>query len=229
VAVDLLRSGTSWLADTLNASAGYAVTYRRGNNSASVIATIGKSLFEAGSQSGVIESFESRDYLLRTEDLPFGVPQRGDLILESTGGIVTTYEVSTPRGVPLFRYADAFRTMVRVHTTMNANSGTIPATLLARAVGASSSAAATDAEILALHVDLAASSALLRTVTASSAYLYVVLPNSFGTPTLKVNGIVSSAWSTSTRSITFTGQASTPYTIWRSTYAITGTALVEAS
>ena len=227
--MDLLRSGTSWLADTLNASAGYSVTYRRGNNSASVIATIGKSLFEAGSQSGVIESFESRDYLLRTEDLPFGSPLRGDLILESTGGIVTTYEVSTPRGVPLFRYADAFRTMVRVHTTMNANSGTIPATLLARAVGASSSAAATDAEILALHVDLAASSALSRTVTANAAYLYVALPNSFGTPTLTVNGLVSSAWSTSTRSITFSGQSALPYTIWRSTYAITGTALVEAS
>jgi len=223
VLVDLLRSGTSWLADTLNASAGYAVTYRRGNSSASVIATIGKSLFEAGSQSGVIESFESRDYLLRTEDLPFGSPLRGDLILESTGGIVTTYEVSTPRGVPLFRYADAFRSLVRVHTTMAQNSGT----LLARAVGASASAAASDAEILALHVDLGSTSTLTRSVAASSAYIYLALPTAFGTPTIKINGIVSSAWSTSTRSITFTNQSANSYTIYRSIYAITGTALVE--
>ena len=221
--MDLLRSGTSWLADTLNASAGYAVTYRRGSNSASVIATIGKSLFEAGSQSGVIESFESRDYLLRTEDLPFGVPQRGDLILESTGGIVTTYEVSTPRGVPLFRYADAFRAMVRVHTTMAQNSGT----LLARAVGASASSAASDAQILALSVTLGSTSTLSQSVAASSAYVYVVLPTAFGTPTIKINGIVSSAWSTSTRSITFTNQSANSYTIYRSIYPITGTALVE--
>jgi hypothetical protein len=223
----MLRTGTVWLAARLNESAGSVVTYRRGNNSASITATIGKSLFQADTQSGVVESWESRDYLLKTEDLPFGQPQRGDLILETTGGIVTTYEVSTPRGVPLFRYADAFRSLVRVHTVMSQNSGTLPATLLARAVGTSQSAAATDAQILAMHVDLAASAALSRTVTADAAYLYVVLPNSFGTPTLKVNGLVSSAWSTSTRSITFSGQASRAYTIWRSTYAITGTALVE--
>jgi hypothetical protein len=223
VLVDLLRSGTSWLADTLNASAGYSVTYRRGNSSTAVLATIGKSVFEAGSQSGVVETWESRDYLLRTEDLPFGQPLRGDLILESTAGIVSTYEVSTPRGVPLFRYADAFRAMVRVHTTMAQNSGT----LLARAVGASASAAASDAEILALTVTLGSTSTLSQSVAASSAYVYLALPTAFGTPTIKINGIVSSAWSISTRSITFTNQSANSYTIYRSIYAITGTALVE--
>ena len=221
--MDLLRSGTSWLADTLNASAGYSVTYRRGNASTAVLATIGKSVFEAGSQSGVVETWESRDYLLRTEDLPYGQPLRGDLILESTAGIVSTYEVSTPRGVPLFRYADAFRAIVRVHTTMAQNSGT----LLARAVGAIASAAASDAEILALHVDLGSTSTLSRSVAASSAYVYLALPTAFGTPTIKINGIVSSAWSTSTRTITFTNQSANSYTIYRSIYAITGTALVE--
>ena len=64
-------------------------------------------------------------------------------------------------------------------------------------------------------------------MAASSAYIYLALPTAFGTPTIKINGIVSSAWSTSTRSITFTNQSANSYTIYRSIYAITGTALVE--
>jgi hypothetical protein len=42
-------------------------------------------------------------------------------------------------------------------------------------------------------------------------------------PTFAVSGLTSSAWETTQRTITFTGQAATSYGIYRSTYPITGT------
>jgi hypothetical protein len=56
-----------------------------------------------------------------------------------------------------------------------------------------------------------------------------VLPASFGSPTFTVGGLVNSAWETTTRSITFTAQAARSYTIYRSTYPITGTVVVVVS
>ena len=102
--------------------------------------------------------------------------------------------------------------------------------VLLRWVGASSAAAITDAQIAS---QLGSSSGYDRTlsqvVTATSAYLYVVLPDSFGTPLLKVNGLPVTAWGLTTRSIAFAGQAARSYRIYRSTYAVTGTVLVEVA
>ena len=112
---DLLSSGASWLAGQLKAAAGTVVTYRRGAEEAQVTATIGRSQFEATNQSGVLERWESRDYLISTADLPFGNPERGDVIVEFDNGLYVEYEVASPRGVPEWHYGDAFRSIVRVH------------------------------------------------------------------------------------------------------------------
>jgi len=112
----MLRTGSAWLAQQLAAAAGTTCAYRRGANTAQLLATVGRSTFESENQSGIVESWESRDYLIRTEELPYGEPQRGDLIVEEVNGVPTFYEVSSPRGVPVFHYADAFGTMCRVHT-----------------------------------------------------------------------------------------------------------------
>jgi len=113
---DLLRSGAAWLAGQLAASAGTVCAYKRGNNSSQFTAAIGRSMFESANSSGVIESWESRDYIVAVSALPYGEPQRGDVIVESLDGVSTFYEVATPRGVPLFHYGDAFRVTVRIHT-----------------------------------------------------------------------------------------------------------------
>ena len=110
---NMLADGAAWLAGQLKASAGSAVTYQRGGDTAAVTATIGRSQFEATNQSGVIEVWESRDFLIPLADLPFGEPQRGDLVIEGE----LSYEVSAPRGVPVAHY-DAFRSMARVHTKL---------------------------------------------------------------------------------------------------------------
>jgi len=113
---DMLAIGSAWLAGQLKAAAGSTVTYRRGSDEAEVTATIGRSEFEAQSQGGVVENWESRDYLITYADLPYGEPQRGDVIVETVGGDLCEYEVSAPRGVPVFHPGDAYRSLVRIHT-----------------------------------------------------------------------------------------------------------------
>jgi len=113
---DMLSDGAAWMADQLAASASLTVAYKRGANSSQFVATIGKSMFESSGQNGVTEQWESRDYIVKTADLPYGEPLRGDLIVEDIGGVSVFYEVAAPRGVPLFHYGDAFQHLVRVHT-----------------------------------------------------------------------------------------------------------------
>jgi len=113
---DMLSAGAEWLADQFAASASLTVAYKRGANSSQFVATIGKSMFESSGQNGVTEQWESRDYIVKTADLPYGEPLRGDLIVEDIGGVSVFYEVTAPRGVPLFHYGDAFQQLVRVHT-----------------------------------------------------------------------------------------------------------------
>ena len=221
---DLLASGAAWLADQLAAGAAKSCRYYRGVDYGVVNATIGTSRFEAQGQSGVVETWESRDYMIRTGTLPFGEPLRHDKIVETINGVDVTYEVTSPRGVPVFHYGDAFRQTVRVHAIATAESSQVSPTLKARFWGSFASATITDAQIVAsLSSDLGGSRAQSRTVAAATAYLYVVLPTSFGTPSFAVSGLTSSAWETTQRTITFSGQSATSYGIYRSTYPITGT------
>ncbi len=113
---DMLDDGALWLADRLAASASRTVGYRRGSNSSSMSATIGRSSFESINSSGVAESWESRDFVVKTTLLPYGEPQRGDIVIDEVGGIETLYQVTAPRGVPVFHWGDAFQRTVRIHT-----------------------------------------------------------------------------------------------------------------
>jgi hypothetical protein len=221
---DLLASGASWLAGQLSASASRSVRYYRGTNYGVINAAVGTSRFESQGTSGVLEMWESRDFVIKAGTLPFGEPLRHDKIVETVNGVDVTYEVTSPRGVPVFHYGDAFRQTVRVHTIATTESSQVAPTLRARFWGSFASATITDAQIVAsLSSDLGGSLAQSRTVAAATAYLYVVLPTSFGTPTFAVNGLTLSAWETTQRTITFSGQAATSYGIYRTTYPITGT------
>lgn len=92
------------------------VAYQRGAYTAQCLAAIGRSTFEAQNQNGVIETYESRDFLVRVAELPYGEPQRGDRIVEEMDGVARFYEVAAPKGVPVFHYGDAFESLVRIHT-----------------------------------------------------------------------------------------------------------------
>jgi hypothetical protein len=221
---DLLASGAAWLAGQLSASASRSVRYSRGADYGTVNATIGTSRFESQGTSGVIEQWESRDFVIKAGTLPFGEPLRHDKVIDTINGIDITYEVTSPRGVPVFHWGDAFRQTVRVHTIATAEASQVAATLRRRFWGSFAATTITDSQIIAsLANDLGGSRAQSRTITAQTAYIYVVLPTSFGTPTFAVSGLTSSAWETTSRTITFAGQSALPYVIFRSTYPITGT------
>lgn len=227
---DMLASGAAWLANQMSASVSRDVRYYRGLDYGTIAAVIGSSSFESQGTSGVVESWESRDFIVKTGVLPFGEPQRHDRIVETLNGIDVSYEVTSPRGVPVFHYGDPFRQTVRVHTVATSESAQVTATLRRRFWGAFAGETITDPQIIAnLSADLGGSRAQTRTITAATAYLYVVLPTSFGTPSFAVSGLTSSAWETTQRTITFAGQAATSYGIHRSTYPITGTVNITVS
>lgn len=227
---DLLASGAAWLAGQLAAGASRSVRYYRGVDYGTINATIGTSRFEAQGTSGVVEMWESRDFVIKAGTLPFGEPLRHDKIIETVNGVDVTYEVTSPRGVPVFHWGDAFRQTVRVHTIATAEVSQVAPTLRRRFWGAFAAETITDAQIVAsLSSDLGGSRAQSRTITATTAYIYVVLPTSFGTPTFAVSGLTTSAWETTTRTITFSGQSALSYGVYRSTYPITGTVNLTVS
>ena len=88
---DMLAAGAAWLTERLRSSAASTVAYVRSGNTATVPATIGQSRFESQDGNGVIEQWESRDFIIKTDELPYGEPQRGDRIYEQLGGVAQIY------------------------------------------------------------------------------------------------------------------------------------------
>jgi hypothetical protein len=213
------------MAGQLEAAAGRTVTYKRGQSQAYLTATVGQSTFESADANGVIERWESRDFIVRSSALPFGEPQRHDQILETLGNAGVAYEVRSPRGVPLWHYGDAFRNVIRIHTTLIQDNATLSGAFLTRWYGASALASLTDAQITTnLASDVADSFVQTRDIVCDGEYIYFVLAAVLGPPTFTVGGLVNTAWQSTTRRIAFTGL---DYTLYRSTYPLTGTIRVS--
>lgn len=117
---DLLEQASNWLEDQRTRHVSRVVTYARGEQSAQLPATIGKTTFEVDDGYGVLVRHESRDFLILAADLVLGgqtmLPDRGDRIRETQGGTVFVYEVSAPGKEPCWRYSDPYRKTLRVHT-----------------------------------------------------------------------------------------------------------------
>ena len=113
---DMIRDGAAWMAVQLRASAGSDVVATRGEQSTTVTAIAGRSVFQSIDGSGVTETWESRDFIIAVEDLPFGDVQRHDKFTETTDAGSRTYAVTAPRGIPIQSYTDAFQQSVKIHT-----------------------------------------------------------------------------------------------------------------
>ena len=118
--MDLLEQGAAWLEDQRHQHMTRAVVYERGTDSVELDATIGRTEFEQADEYGVIHKLESRDYLVRAEDLVLGgqqtLPRAGDRIRETDGTQTFVYEVMAPGIEPPWRYSDAYRKTLRIHT-----------------------------------------------------------------------------------------------------------------
>lgn len=115
---DMLYEAAAWLDGMRRGHLSRFVSYTRASQTQPCLATVSRSSFETQSDNGVVERWESRDYIISYHELPFPVPQRGDRITETAGDSTVSYEVCAPAGSPVWQWADAYGNAVRVHTKM---------------------------------------------------------------------------------------------------------------
>lgn len=229
---DMIAIGEAWFENKRREHLAVNVEYRPMVGLARTVratAVIGR--WESIDASGQVLRTETRDWLVHRDDLQQD-PKKGDRIASTEYGIEVLYEVMVPSGAQHhWRWSDRNQSIRRIHTMVVSGAvATANDTLLVRAVGASASWPITDQQIIdGFYLDLGTGRSIARTVDASAAYIYVVLPDSFGTPSISVNGFRVTAWQTSTRSITFSGQSARAYVIYRSTYPVTGSVLLEVA
>lgn len=118
---DLLQESSQWLEDNRDEKRTIEVDYSRDAAVISdIAATVGRTEFEIVNEFGIVERWESRDYLILTGDLDFGsgavLPERGDEVRETVGSAVFVYEVMSPAGQNFYRYSDPFHQTLRIHT-----------------------------------------------------------------------------------------------------------------
>lgn len=118
---NLLETGSNWLQEQRKTHWSREVVYRRDLYNATVAATVGRTVFEQDDGVGTIIRTEVRDYLIDVEDLVLPkigqvLPERGDKIEESQGSQRFIYEVVSIGSEPHWRYSDAYRKTLRIHT-----------------------------------------------------------------------------------------------------------------
>ena len=116
----LLETGSNWLENQRHQHMTRTVLYQRGTDTVELAATIGRTAFEQADEFGVIHRTESRDFLVREADLVLAgsqtLPKAGDRIREPAGDQTFVYEVMAPGAEPPWRYSDAYRRTLRIHT-----------------------------------------------------------------------------------------------------------------
>ena len=77
-------------------------------------------MFQVDNGSGLIETVQSRDFLILTSYLVLGgtatLPKAGDRIKEAVGSTSYVYEVLAPGTEPAYRFSDPYRRTLRIHT-----------------------------------------------------------------------------------------------------------------
>lgn len=114
---DLLEQASQWLDDQRRLFLSRLVTYSRGGVVQEVLATVGKTEFEVADDYGIVQQWQSRDFLVSAEDMvAFGLPERGDRITDTVDGRSFVYEVLAPAGRTPWRWSDGYRRTLRIHT-----------------------------------------------------------------------------------------------------------------
>lgn len=122
--VNLLQRSAQWLAQQMLLHAGQEVHYCRGESVLQTSATVGQTEFQVDDgQGGTRIEHSDRDFLFLSDgfflDGQSAEPQPGDRVEEFTAqGHRFVYEVMAPAGLPVWRYDDPYRQMIRVHTKL---------------------------------------------------------------------------------------------------------------
>lgn len=114
---DMMQTGAAWLQAQRAAHMTRTVTYRRGELSVEVAATLGQTVFRLDRTPAASVRLVTRDYIISAGILILDgqtvLPERGDRIEESDGQVC---EVLPPGGEPEWRWHDRERTVFRIHT-----------------------------------------------------------------------------------------------------------------
>jgi len=125
---DLLQKASDWLEEMRTRFMVRPVNYSRDTSAVDLVATVGKTLFRIDKGYGLTERSESRDYLILASDLVLDgspvLPEAGDQIREVQANTVFVYEVMAPGNEPHYRFSDAYRKTLRVHTKLVATENT---------------------------------------------------------------------------------------------------------
>lgn len=113
---DLLENASAWLTEQRARFLSRQVVYGRGDDSVQIAATVGTTTFDVDDGYGVVQTWQSRDYLVAAADLILGgavtKPQRGDRITDNG----KVYEVMTPGKEDVFKPSDQYGLTLRIHT-----------------------------------------------------------------------------------------------------------------
>lgn len=117
----ILQRGQDWLNAQLAQHASRQVVYHRSAASATLRATIGRTLLKLDDGYGGIQmQWTDRDFLIAAADLVLdgapALPQRGDIIHETQNGMTYVYQVLAPGREPVWKWSDLYRTLLRIHT-----------------------------------------------------------------------------------------------------------------
>ncbi|MDI1342504.1 MAG: hypothetical protein PSV22_00175 [Pseudolabrys sp.] len=119
---NMLSDADRFLTSQMRKHAATEVVYARGDDSVTVMATVGRTQREIEDASGSVHRWDARDYLITASDLRLGglvvEPQEGDRIIEKGEGRSTViHEVRAAfSGQAPWSWSDSSRTTVRVHT-----------------------------------------------------------------------------------------------------------------
>jgi hypothetical protein len=122
---DMLQTGSDWLSGVLKTHAAQSVSYRRGSSSVTLSATLGRSLFQAATDSGMITETQADDFIIEAADLVLDEaavePKEGDEITRTSGGKTLVYRVLPFGTEPAWRFTDSYRNAYRIHTKLMVN------------------------------------------------------------------------------------------------------------
>lgn len=115
---DMLGRAAGWLRDRLAASASVAVTCRQDGAGCVVNATLGRTLLKLDDgRGGFRMTWTDRDFIFPAAEFTIGspLPRRGLTIeLPADTGLLV-YQMLATGGEPGWRWADPYRTLLRVH------------------------------------------------------------------------------------------------------------------
>ena len=119
---DMIADGQEWLATQRASHMRQTVTYKRGDDSVQLSATVGSTEWEIEEAGGLTERIETRDYLIQAAALILDgstvKPARGDLIQETVLGVTYTYKVLSIGTNPCWRFSDPYHKTLRIHTKL---------------------------------------------------------------------------------------------------------------